>query len=131
MTRPTAFYVALAVSALSILILPYPDFSGHGTCAGILAIIALAGTNASIALAILNIFRDKEISPNLEMSLWMALSPFGQLLFLLIFHSNLGFEDLSGVTWLGCGWLLELCAIPLLITTALRWIRRRRGLIEK
>jgi len=124
MSRLIAFCAGLTVSSLAILILPYPDHSGHGTYASILAVLALAATLIYIALAILNVIRDKSISTSLTVTLLMVLAPFAQLLFSAILAQNLSLEDLSGVTWMGCGWLSEICSICLLLTFVVRRIRR-------
>ena len=123
MNRLFACYAALAASVFAILVLPYPDHSGHGICASILAVLALLTTLACIALATLNIVRDKALSSNLGISLLVAVAPFAQLLLSAIFKQNLSLEDISGITWMACGLLSELCAVSLLITLAIRRLR--------
>ena len=125
MNRQIIYYATLVGSALAILVLPFPDDSGHGNYATALALIALAGITACITLAIISFFRVKTASPNLEMSLSMAISPAAQILLISLLGKDLGFEDLSGVLWWGCAWLSELCAIPLLIAITIRSVRRR------
>lgn len=105
---------------------PYPDYSGHGNYATALALIALTGTISSIVLAIVSFFRVKTASPTLEMSLSTMIAPVAQILVISVLGNNLGFEDLTGVTWWWCAWLWEVCAISLLIALTVRSIQMRR-----
>jgi hypothetical protein len=122
MNRQTTYYATLAISTLAVLLLPFPDHSGHGIYASILAFIALTGTIVCIVFAITSFFRKKAVSPNLEMSLWLAISPIAQILLISLLGKDLSLEDLFGVLWMGCAWLSELCAIPLLIAITVRAI---------
>lgn len=124
MKRQVTFYTTLAISTSALILLPFPDTSGHGNYATALACIALAGTIGCITLSIASFVKEKSISPNLEMSLSMAISPVAQILLIELLGKSLSLEDLSGVTWMSCGWLSELCAIPLLIAIAVHAIRR-------
>lgn len=123
MNRQTTFYATLAASTMAVLVLPFPDTSGHGNYATALAWIALAGTVGCITLALASFFKKKTFSPNSEMCLSMAISPVAQILLIELLGKSLSLEDLSGVTWMGCAWLSELCAIPLVIAVAVRAIR--------
>ena len=125
MNLQATYYATLAGSTLAILVLPFPDDSGHGNYATAIALIALTGTIACIAFAIASFFKHKPSSPTLEMSLSMAIAPAAQILLIALLGKSLSLEDLSGVVWMGCAWLSELCAVSLLIALTVRSVRKR------
>jgi hypothetical protein len=126
MNRQTTFCAAIAMSTLAIVLLPYPEDSGHGNYATALALIALTGAILTIVLGIVSFLCVKTASPTLEISLSMMIAPVAQILAISLLGKNLGFEELAGITWWCGAWFFEICAISLLIALTVRSFRTRK-----